>query len=125
MFVIAGPFEKTPVSCQFPPSAARRMRRLITAPNLAIATLWSDMLTQGGIDATVQRAYASSIAGEVPPDQCLPEVWVMDDEQIDAARVLLGELRHAPHRHWVCPDCRERVDGPFEQCWNCGGAMPR
>ena len=101
------------------------MRRLTTAPNLAIATLWADMLTQGGFDATVQRAYASSIAGEIPPDQSLPEVWVMDDEQLDAARSLLHQLSHAPYRHWVCPGCHERIEGPFEQCWNCGAVMPR
>ena len=100
------------------------MRRLTIAPNLAIATLWADMLTQGGFDATVQRAYASSIAGEIPPDQALPEVWVSDDAQLDAARTLLDQLRHAPNRHWVCPSCHERIDGPFEQCWNCGHAMP-
>jgi uncharacterized protein YlaI len=101
------------------------MRRLTTAPNLAIATLWADMLTQGGFDASVQRAFASSIAGEIPPDQSLPEVWVMDDEQLDAARSLLHQLRHAPYRHWVCPGCHERIEGPFEQCWNCGAVMPR
>jgi uncharacterized protein YlaI len=101
------------------------MRRLTTAPNLAIATLWADMLQQGGIDTSVQRAYASSIAGEVPPDQCLPEVWVMDDDEHAAALVLLGQLRNAPHQHWVCRSCHERIDGPFEQCWSCGAAMPR
>ena len=41
------------------------MKRLTTAPNLALATLWADLLGQGGIAATVQRQYASSIAGEV------------------------------------------------------------
>lgn len=101
------------------------MRRLTTAPNLALATLWADMLTQGGYDASVQRAYASSIAGEVPPDQCLPEVWVMDDAQLEPARGLLDQLRHAQHRLWTCPACREQVDGPFEQCWRCGATMPR
>ena len=100
------------------------MRRLTTAPNLALATLWADMLTQGGIDATVQRAWASSIAGEIPPDQSLPEIWVSDDSQLGAARTLLEQLRHAPSRHWVCPGCAEHIDGPFEQCWNCGAAMP-
>jgi uncharacterized protein YlaI len=100
------------------------MRRLVTAPNLALATLWADMLTQAGFDANVQRAYASSIAGEVPPDQTLPEVWVVDDAQLEAARKLLAQLRHPPHRLWVCPACHERIDGPFEQCWNCGAAMP-
>jgi len=100
------------------------MRRLVSAPNLALATLWADMLTHAGIAATVQRAYASSIAGELPPDQALPEVWVMDDERLEAARALLAQLQHPVHRHWVCPGCGERIDGPFEQCWNCGTAMP-
>ena len=73
----------------------------------------------------MQRAYASSIAGEMPPDQALPEVWVHGRRRSSStARALLHELRHPPHRHWVCPGCRELIDGPFEQCWNCGAAMP-
>ena len=100
------------------------MKRLTSAPNLALATLWADMLSNAGIDATVQRMYASSIAGELPPDQALPEVWVSDDAQLERARALLHELRHPLHRHWHCPSCGELVDGPFEQCWNCGTAMP-
>ena len=100
------------------------MKRLITAPNLALATLWADLLSHAGIATTVQRAYASSIAGEVPPDQTLPELWVMDDDRLEAARRLLDQLRHPVHRHWSCPGCGELVDGPFEQCWNCGTAMP-
>jgi len=104
------------------------MRRLTTAPNLALATLWADFLTQAGVNASVQRLYASGIAGELPPDQALPEVWLMDGDIDDArlarAQALLLQLRHPPHRHWACPGCRELIDGPFEQCWNCGGAMP-
>ncbi len=100
------------------------MRRLTQAPNLALATLWADMLTHAGIAATVQRAYASSIAGELPPDQALPEVWVSEDTQLESARTLLAQLRHPPARHWRCPGCGETIDGPFEQCWNCGTAMP-
>jgi uncharacterized protein YlaI len=100
------------------------MRRLTTAPNLALAVLWADMLRHGGIETSVQRAFASSIAGEIPPDQALPEIWIEDAEQFEAARRLLHELRHPPSRHWVCRGCQERIDGPFEQCWNCGAAMP-
>ncbi|MGE5115881.1 MAG: putative signal transducing protein [Betaproteobacteria bacterium] len=100
------------------------MRRLVTAPNLAIAVLWADLLRQGGVATSVQRAYASSIAGEIPPDQALPEVWIDDESQYDMALALLHELRHPPVRHWVCRACHERIDGPFEQCWNCGAAMP-
>jgi len=100
------------------------MRRLISAPNLALATLWADMLTHAGIASTVQRAYAGSIAGELPPDQALPEVWVSDDAQLEPARLLLAQLRHPPQRHWLCPGCGEAIDGPFDQCWNCGAGMP-
>lgn len=100
------------------------MKRVVQAPNLALATLWADMLTQAGFDASVQRAYASGIAGEIPPDQALPEVWVWDDARLAPARALLEQLRHLPHRHWLCHACGETVDGPFEQCWSCGAAMP-
>ena len=100
------------------------MKRLTTAPNLALATLWADMLSQTGIAATVQRQYASSIAGEVPPDQTLPEIWIDDESRLEAARALLHELRHPRPRRWRCPGCGEQIDGPFEQCWNCGTAMP-
>lgn len=100
------------------------MKRLVQAPNLAIATLWAELLVQSGIDAAVQRAYASGIAGEIPPDQALPEVWVLDDAQLERARALLEAQHRLPHRHWVCRACQERVDGPFEQCWNCGAMMP-
>ena len=100
------------------------MKRLMTAPNLALATLWADMLTHAGIEASVQRMYASSIAGELPPDQAMPEVWVAEDDELERARSLLDQLRHPAHRRWACPGCREQIDGPFEQCWNCGAPMP-
>jgi hypothetical protein len=97
------------------------MKRVQQAPNLALATLWADMLSGVGIGATVQRAYASGIVGELPPDQSLPEIWVQDDSQLARARQLLLEWQHLPHHHWACRGCGEIVDGPFEQCWNCGG----
>lgn len=100
------------------------MKRLQQAPNLALATLWADMLSGVGVAATVQRAWTSSIAGELPPEQTLPEIWLQDDTQFDAATQLLRQWRHLPHRHWACPACHEIVEGPFDSCWNCGQAMP-
>ena len=100
------------------------MKRLTSAPNLALATLWADLLTHNGVPTTVQRQYASSIAGEVPPDQTLPELWIDDESQFDHAKALLHALRHPPLRRWSCPGCGEAIDGPFEQCWQCGASMP-
>ena len=99
------------------------MRRLRQAPNLAIASLWADMLRQAGIAASVQRQFLSSAAGELPPDQCLPEVWILDETQEAEARALLAQLLSLPQRRWRCA-CGEVVEGGFESCWNCGRMMP-
>jgi Putative prokaryotic signal transducing protein len=100
------------------------MRRLTHAPNIALASLWVDLLRQAGIDASVQRYFASSIAGDIPPDQAEPEIWIADDTQFDRAEVLLADMRRPTWRHWACPGCHEIIDGPFEQCWQCGAVMP-
>ncbi len=100
------------------------MRRLTQAPNLAIATLWSDALNAEGIVSTVQRQYLAGVAGELPPDQCLPEVWITHPQQESRARTLLYDLQHVPQRRWMC-SCGELVEGGFEQCWNCQALMPR
>lgn len=97
--------------------------RLTQAPNLAIATLWADALRVEGIEAGVQREYLAGVAGELPPDQCLPEVWISHPEQESRARELLHDLQHVPQRRWMC-GCGELVEGGFEQCWNCLALMP-
>lgn len=100
------------------------MKKLLQAPNLALATLWADQLSAAGVPACVQRAYAGGIVGHIPPDQALPEVWVEEAERADEAAALLAQWRTAPHRTWACRACHEIVEGPFEQCWNCGAPMP-
>ena len=99
------------------------MRKLAQAPNIAIATLWADMLSQAGLAASVQRYFLSGIAGDLPPDQCLPEVWVTHDDQEARARALLHDLQNLPQRRWAC-SCGEMVEGGFEQCWSCNADMP-
>jgi hypothetical protein len=99
------------------------MQRLTQAPNIAIAALWVDMLRQAGVEASTQRYFLGSVAGELPPDQCLPEVWLHDDGQKVLAQQVLHDIRHLPQRHWLCA-CGEMVEGGFEQCWSCGRPMP-
>ena len=101
------------------------MKRLRSAPNLVIATLWVDALNAAGYPAQVFSRYLSSIAGEIPPDQALPAVWLMNEADVAPARALLDALEQprwsAP---WSCPQCGERHPGQFTQCWHCGGQRP-
>lgn len=100
------------------------MRRLTQAPNLAIATLWADVMCGAGLGVTVQRAFASGIAGEIPPDQALPELWLADEAEREQAEALLHQLQHPRERRWACPGCAEVIDGPFDTCWQCGTPAP-
>jgi hypothetical protein len=99
------------------------MRRLLQAPNLAIAAMWVDTLREAGIAASVERQFLSGAAGQLPPDQCLPEIWIVHDQQEAAARTLLEQLQSLPQRRWHCA-CGEVVEGGFESCWSCGRPMP-
>ena len=99
------------------------MLRLARAPNIAIAALWVDTLRHAGFDASMQRYFLGAAAGELPPDQCLPEVWLALDHEKPRAEALLNTLQNLPQRHWACA-CGETVEGGFEQCWACGAAMP-
>ena len=99
------------------------MLRLTQAPNIAIAAFWIGALRHAGIEATMQRYFLGAAAGELPPDQCLPEIWLVRDEQETRAHALLHELTHLPQRRWLCA-CGEIVEGGFEQCWQCGLPMP-
>ena len=99
------------------------MLRVARAPNIAIAALWVDILQQAGFSASVQRYFLSSVAGELPPDQCQPEVWLTHDSEEAGAKALLYRLQNMPQRRWLCA-CGEIVEGGFEQCWACGAEAP-
>ena len=98
------------------------MRRLAQAPNIAIASLWVDVLQQAGFSASIQRYFLGGLAGELPPDQCLPEVWLTHDHEEASAKAVLHHLQNMPQRCWLCA-CGETVEGGFEQCWSCGKDM--
>ena len=80
-----------------------------------------------GIKCVAKKLDLISAAGELPPIECWPELWVLDDRRYpEARRVLkrtLAPLRPAA-RPWRCHKCRTDVDGQFSECWNCGGERP-
>jgi len=101
------------------------MLRLIQAPDIALAMLWCDLLCEAGMPASVQRQHLGAVAGQLPPGECLPEIWLAHAEHAERARELLREYERLPQRRWVCRACGEAIEGGFEQCWNCGALMPR
>jgi hypothetical protein len=100
------------------------MIRVAKASDIVEATLWHDMLLAAGIDASIQRMYLQGSVGEMPPHEAALEIWVAHETQANRARELIAELRRTPQRQWFCANCKEQIEGGFEQCWQCGALMP-
>lgn len=69
---------------------------------------------------------ASSVAGEIPVDAALPQVWVDNPAQAPFARSIIDEfLRKSSTAGGVryCENCGEENPGTFELCWNCGAGL--
>jgi hypothetical protein len=103
------------------------MQRLYQAGNRIEAQLLSDFLEHHLIDNAIFGDYLTGAIGELPADLS-PSVWILYDEDLDRARVLLERFfddRLEQAGSWVCRGCGELVDGSFEFCWRCGAQGPR
>ena len=104
------------------------MIKVYTANSLAMAGYVQGALESAGLRCMVRNQYLSGGIGELPPTDCWPEVWVVNDHAAAQARAILAELLgegdgEAPPA-WTCGSCGERIDGQFAQCWNCQAAAP-
>ena len=100
------------------------MKRVHAAANLVEAHLLVHLLADRGIRARVLNANASSVAGELPIDQAMPQVWVDDAADAERARALIDEYARMPVGPVKkCPACCEENPSSFELCWSCGAGL--
>jgi hypothetical protein len=82
-----------------------------------------DVLESAGIQCLIRGEMLTGLAGDAPPPDCIPEIWVMDDAQLDEARQILASLLSEPVSTgpaWKCPRCGESLEPQFDSCWRCG-----
>ena len=81
------------------------------------------LLEANGIPCMRRNQFLSGAAGELPPNECWPEVWVADDSDLLRAQTVIHRALEDTEKSandWVCPDCKERIEAQFVTCWNCG-----
>jgi len=101
--------------------------KVYSSPNPAMVGHLRIVLETQGIACDVRGEYRGILAGAVPPVQCWPELWVMEDSQVESARELICEaLKPGVYyaAHWNCPNCDEDLEGQFTICWKCGTNRP-
>lgn len=95
------------------------LKLIYSAPNLLLVRHWKNLLESHGIACIIKNANLNSAAGELPPTECWPELWLTDDQHYREARQLL-DRDQTDQPSWTCPNCGELLEGQFDQCWNCG-----
>jgi hypothetical protein len=88
----------------------------------SLAGLLRDILVQEGIESVLRNEQLATAAGEIPFVECFPELWILDDEVLPRARMLLDAWLSDPPAEpaWRCPHCHELCEGHFGACWSCG-----
>jgi hypothetical protein len=83
------------------------------------------LLTDRGVRVRIFNANASSIAGELPIESSLPQIWVENPGDAARARDLIDEyLRASPSGPPIrCPKCGEENPSSFEICWSCATGL--
>ena len=94
------------------------MKRVYSSYNLAAVHHARNVLEAAGIRAVVRNQFLSSAMGELPPAECQPQLWVLDDADAARAEALLFRAE-PPGEPWSC-QCGETLGGQFTQCWKCG-----
>ena len=89
-----------------------------------------NVLENHGIACQIRGEYRKVGTGFLPPTECWPELWIIDDSQFEEADKIIEEALETEDteekklKPWRCPGCGEEVEGQFDECWNCGTAFP-
>jgi Putative prokaryotic signal transducing protein len=87
-----------------------------------LAGLLKERLEMEGIACLLRNEELFAAMGEIPFWELRPELWIIDEDVLPRARLLLQGWLYTPDQAppWTCPECGETLEGQFGACWKCG-----
>jgi Putative prokaryotic signal transducing protein len=104
------------------------MKRVYSAKDPLMVAHLKNVLATFGIQCVTRNLDLSSAAGELPPIECWPELWITDDAKLARAKSILKKSLaplESVKKSWRCVGCGEDIEGQFTECWNCGHSRSR
>lgn len=97
------------------------MKRVYSTETVTLAWNVKNLLEGIDIPCEVRNEFLVSGSGELPINDCLPEVWIYNDEDLAEASKIIENLNAEPENalEWTCPNCDELNEGQFSICWKC------
>jgi hypothetical protein len=99
------------------------VKRVHAAPNSLMVNYLRNVLESHGIDCVLRNQNLAGALGELPPIECWPELWIIEDGRFAEAEKLVKKtlLFTGPTSSpWDCLGCGESHPGQFTACWKCG-----
>ena len=85
------------------------------------------VLEAEGIRTHLKNQFTSGVLGEIPFVEAIPQLWILEDDDLVKAKRLIQELlssSESDESEWICPECDSVVDGVFTHCWKCNARRP-
>jgi hypothetical protein len=99
------------------------MERIHTADDPIYIGYLKALLNAEGIACTVRNELLIGGSGELPPNECWPELWVLHGADAQRARSIVKTALENPPgdgESWECAHCGEGCEAQFTACWRCG-----
>jgi hypothetical protein len=102
------------------------MKTVYSAENIALVSIFKDILDGHGIRCWIKNEFLSAAIGEIPPVECWPQLCVDDDNYAEAKRIVDVALstENDSSQTWKCDSCGEEIEGQFAVCWKCEKSRP-
>lgn len=96
------------------------MKKIYTHENRFLVYNAKNLVEAEGIKVVLKNEYTGGGLGEIAVFDTWPELWVVRDEDYEAAcTVIATALSASEAPEWRCPQCGESNDAAFEFCWRC------
>ena len=101
------------------------MIKIYSAGNLQEAYLIRGLLYESGIETHIMNEFAQGGIGEIPFTHAYPEIWLINDDEINLAKKIINQFEAHQHsiEDRICSSCQEVNPATFETCWRCGSQL--
>ena len=96
--------------------------------DIALVGHYQSVLESNDIPTFMKNQFGTSGAGELPFVEVVPQLWVLNEADVERARKLIAELdlpggQELP-QPWECAECGTPQEAAFTHCWKCSTARP-
>jgi rubrerythrin len=96
--------------------------------DIALVGHYQSVLESQDIPTFLKNQFGTSGAGELPFVEVIPQLWVLNESDVDRARSLINELGQPDKgklsQAWTCAECGTPQEAAFTHCWKCSAARP-